>query len=466
MTRVGPTERESSLAAAVERFALQFAGRSRSGQEAGNGEWLRRFQEKALQSFRTVGFPTTRDEEWKFTSLASFAKTEFEPAALGPGTGEQLDWLTKERVQHLTFEGAGCHQLVFLNGRFCPDLSVLHPLPSGVELSSLGLMLWNAPERVRPHLAPGFKREHKAADAFRVLNSIFLENGAFVYLPHGVVVEDPIHLVFLASSAGKSTASHPRNIIIAEYGAIATILESYVALEQEGSHLACLTNAVTEMELGEGAQIDHYKYQYESETAFHVGSFHVSQGRGSKLTSHSLALGGGLVRNDLHVVFDGEAAECTLNGVYATSGSRHVDNHTVVDHAHPRCASRESYKGILDGASRGVFNGKIIVREDAQKSDAQQENKNLLLSDDATVNTKPQLAILADDVKCTHGATIGRLDPEALFYLRSRGIPDGTARSLLTAAFASDIVSRIKVEPLRKKVEAILAQLFAERRPA
>jgi Fe-S cluster assembly protein SufD len=302
---------------------------------------------------------------------------------------------------------------------------------------------------VEPHLARYARFEQ---NAFTALNTAFAEDGAFVYLPDGTSLKGPIHLLLLSTVPGEATVSHPRNLIVVGANSQVSLIESYVGLEGG----AYFTNAVTEISAGERSVIEHTKLEREGREGFHIATLDVHQGRGSSFVSSSIATGGALVRNDINVLFNGEGGDCTLNGLYVTGGDQHIDNHTSIDHAKPHCTSRELYKGILDGKSRGVFNGKIIVRKDAQKTNAHQTNKNLLLSQHALVNTKPQLEILADDVKCSHGATIGQLDEEALFYLRTRGIGSEAARNLLTYAFASDIVSRIKIQPIQCQLDLML----------
>jgi Fe-S cluster assembly protein SufD len=279
-----------------------------------------------------------------------------------------------------------------------------------------------------------------------------MRNGAFVYIPDGVVVDEPIHLLYVSTGNESSFISTPRNLIIAGKNSQVSIVESYVSL----AGVPYLTNTVTEMVAGERSLIEHDKLQDESLNAFHVGTTHFQQSTGSNVVSNSIALGGSIVRNNVTSVLAGEGIECTLNGLSLATGQQLVDNHTAIDHAKPNCVSHELYKSVLDGKSRGVFNGKIFVRKDAQKTDAKQTNKTLLLSDDATMDTKPQLEIFADDVKCTHGATVGQLDEEQVFYLRSRGMALDTARDILTVAFASDVVSRIHVDPLREELDAIM----------
>jgi len=407
--------------------------------------WLRPVRQSAMDCFAELGFPTTREEAWRFTSVAPIAKIPFTPAE-----PTDLDPKALANVlRHFTFGQWSCCQLVFLNGHFSLTLSSLNAPPKGVVLHGLGTVLKQDPQKLEPYLARYASFEEHT---FVALNTAFIADGAFVYIPKGTAIEGPIHLLFISTTDGLPAMSHPRNLIIAEANSQARIVESYVGREGD----VYFTNAVTEIVAGENAVIDHYKLQRESIQAFHVATLQAYQSRSANLSTHSISLGGALVRNDVNVVMDGDGCECTLNGFYMVKGHQHVDNHTTIDHARPHGASRELYKGILDEHASGVFNGRIIVRPGAQKTDAKQTNKNLILTEDALVNTNPQLEIHADDVKCTHGATIGQLDADALFYLRSRGIDPETARHLLTYAFASDITSRIKIETIRTGLECTL----------
>ena len=295
-----------------------------------------------------------------------------------------------------------------------------------------------------------------ATRSFAALNTAFAHDGAFVHIPDGMVLDAPLQLLFV-STADTLAMSHPRVLIVAGDRSEARIVETYVGPVGQGY----FTNAVTEVFVGENAVLDHYKVQDESDTAFHVASMHVHAGRSATFSSHSFSLGGRLVRNDVMALLDGEGAECTLNGLYLADGDRLVDNHTTIDHAKAHCPSHEIYKGILGGHARAVFNGKIIVRQDAQKTDAKQTNRALLLTDHAVINTKPQLEIFADDVKCTHGAAIGQLDEDALFYLRARGLTFFEARDMLIHAFAGEILDRVRIEPLRRALEAELYEQLA-----
>lgn len=403
--------------------------------------WLRRIRQAAISRFAELGFPTTRDEEWKYTSVEPIAKIPFKPAPRKAG-----GWRLEAGGWDL---GLRCTRLGFVNGYYSQELTSLLVLPKGVKVGSLAAVLRTNPGWLEPYLAQYASfQDH----AFVAINTAFIEDGSYVYIPSGMVLEEPIHLLFVSIPQGEPFVSHPRNLIIAGENSQGAIVESYIG-SGDGVYF---TNAVTEIVIGENAMIDHYKLELEGEEAFHMATLQAHLDRSSNLRSHSIVLGGALVRNDLNVVLDGEGGECTLNGLYLVTGRQHVDNHTRIDHVKPYCLSREFYKGVLDGQSRGVFNGKIYVHKFAQKTDAHQLNKNLLLSEDAVIDTKPQLEIYNNDVRCSHGSTIGQLDPDSLFYLRSRGMDLKAARILLTYAFASEIISRIKIEPLRVKLEDLL----------
>jgi Fe-S cluster assembly protein SufD len=351
-------------------------------------------RETAFQRFLELGFPTTHDEEWRFTNVAPIARL----------VGHALA---------------------------CPS----HPV--------------NCPPEAQQYLGKYAPFDHHA---FVALNTAFFDNVTYIHIPRGQVVGEPIQIAYDSSSA----VSHPRTLIVVGPDAHCTIVETYSGAG------AYFTNAVTEIVAGSGSVIDHYKVQLESPSAFHVGVMFASLGRSANFSATSISLGGALVRNEVSAVLS-EGTDATLNGLYLVNGSQHVDNHTSIDHAKPHGASHELYKGILDGQASAVFNGRIIVRKDAQKTDSKQTNKNLVLSDEAVIDTKPELQIFADDVRCTHGATIGQLDAESLFYLQSRGIGKQDARSLLTYAFAQDIVDRIKVQSLKDSLERILFEKFHER---
>jgi Fe-S cluster assembly protein SufD len=408
--------------------------------------WLQDLRARAATTFAELGFPTTRDEEWRFTSVAPIAGAEFQPADTA---GVRL---AQAELDGFVYANAP-HRLVILNGRFSPELSRFGALPRGVRAGSLAAAVSEHPEAVQRYLG---QLAHFSTRAFSALNTALAVDGAYVYIPDGVILEEPLQLLFVTTpSSGVPLMASARTLIVAGDRSQSCIVETYVG--PRGS--VYFTNAVTEVALGEGAVMDHYKVQEESQDAFHVASMHVHAVRASNFSSHSFSLGGRLVRNDVDAHLDGEGAEATLNGLYLADGERHVDNHTAIDHAKAHCPSHEIYKGILGGRARAVFNGKILVRQDAQKTDAKQTNRALLLTDDASINTKPQLEIFADDVKCTHGAAIGQLDEDAIFYLRARGLTYAEARDMLIHAFAGEILDRVQVEPLRVALEA---ELYAQ----
>lgn len=405
--------------------------------------WIAQTRERALAQFAEQGFPTTRDEEWRYTNVAPIQRSAFRPAA------KDLAGLTADQLQPFIFQDLSCHRLVFVNGHFVPQLSALGKLPGGVVVASLADAIDGGAAFLQRHLA-----HYAPIDryGFTALNTAFLADGACIYLPREAMLANPVHLLFVSTASDEPVLAQPRNLVVAETNSRAAFIESYISLN--GARY--FTNAITELVIGENAAVEHYKLGQESAKAYHIGGVHVRQHANSRFISHNITVDGALVRNDIDVLFEAEGGECVLNGLYVANKRQHIDNHTRLDHAQPRCNSREFYKGVLDGRARAVFNGRIIVRQDAQLTDAQQENKNLLLSRDAEVDTKPQLEIYADNVKCAHGATVGQLDDDALYYLRSRGIDATTARHVLTYAFAKDVLNRMTLEPIRSYVENML----------
>jgi Fe-S cluster assembly protein SufD len=421
-------------------FVSSFEQAKRSLAAAGPAS-LHRLREAAIQRFAGLGIPTLDDEDWRFTPLAAMTQSVFK-------LGETVE-VDAAQVQRLAFAPDNCHRLLFVNGRFAVALSSLQGLPQGAIVASLPDALKNHRNKVEPHLAQHADYEEHT---FTALNTAFIEDGAFIFLPKNVVVEKPIYLLFVSAASNDPTASHPRTLIVAEHNCQARIVEAFLGLGED----VYFTNAVTEIVAGEGVVLDYSKLQRESRRAFHVHTLQLHQGKSSNLKSHTVNLGGRLVRNEVNAFLDGEGCECTLNGLSIASGEQLVDNHTRIDHAKPHGVSHELYKSILDGKAHGVFNGRIYVHPDAQKTDAKQTNQTLLLSESAVINAMPQLEIFADDVKCTHGATVGQLDAESIFYLRTRGIDKEAARALLTYAFANDIVGRIGVDSLRDGLEKLL----------
>jgi len=407
---------------------------------------IHQLRKEALKNFSELSFPTTKDEEWKYTSISPLLEYNFKPSF-------EKSVLQKEQVSKFLFDELEHSLLVFVNGRYSKEFSVIKDLPEGVEVDSIASAIKKDSPVVRKHF--GKYADYKV-HIFTALSTAFVRDGAFVYVPDNKIIKDPIHILFISSSKNEKILTQPRNLFVVGKNSQVTIIEHYVTID-EGIYF---TNTVTEIIADENAIVDHIKFQEESKKAFHIAQMAVAQERTSNFASHFVSLGAELSRNEFNTRFNDEGGESTLNGLFITDGSQHFDVHTLIDHAKPYCNSHEHYKGILDGKSRGVFNGKVIVRKDAQKTNAFQENNNIILSKEALINTKPQLEIFADDVKCSHGATIGQLDNEAKFYLKSRGIGDETARAILIHAFASDVIKSVKVKPVRHYIEKILAEKF------
>jgi len=429
--------------AAADQAAAPFAGLFGAKRPTAAPLWLARLRREAEKSFAAQGLPAPGNEDWRQTNVQPLASIPFERAAASGDASELAD--------HPLAELAPV-RVVLVNGRFAPKLSRLDALSTSVRVESLARALAEAPETVEPHLG------HVAAmdrHPFVALNTALFEDGVLVALAPGAP-EPAIHVIHLVTESSRPVAVFPRVLVVAGAGAKGTVVESFLSLGGAPS----LTGSVTEIAVAENAQIDHVKVQAESDAAWHVATVAGRVARDGRLASHNVSWGARLARNDIGAVLDGEGASCHLYGLYLADASRHVDNHTWLDHAKPHCPSWEMYKGILAGSARAVFNGRIIVREGAQKTDAKQSNKNLILSDGGVVYTRPQLEIYANDVRCTHGATIGRLDEAALFYLRSRGIPARQARDLLVHAFADDVLGKIPHEGARTAVgRALFARL-------
>ena len=419
----------STTIAQVESYLEAFAEFSRATSAA--PAWLRELREAAFARFSAVGFPTTRDEDWRFTNISALVRTPFR---LARGSANQF---TVSDLVQWRMEGAAA-RLVFVDGRFEPQLSNWGELPKGVTVNGLGREIASRPEVVAAHFGRYVNIER---DAFCALNQAFAEDGAYVHVGRGVVVEQPIHLLFISTSDGSPAMTHPRNLIVVEDQGQASIIEDYISY---GDETPAFSNAVTELVAGGSANVQHTMIEREHLKSFNFSTLRIQQARSANVASHSLLLGGAIVRNNVHPVLAGEGGECVINGLFIGAGRQHLDNYMLVEHASPHCASRQFYNGILDDHAHGVFHGRIVVHKDAQKTDAKQTNRNLLLADDAQIDTKPQLEIYADDVKCTHGATIGQIEENALFYLRSRGISEMEARRLLLEAFAGECIDRMK----------------------
>jgi Fe-S cluster assembly protein SufD len=425
----------------LEQYHQDFSALERglNGQSSSPAHAVRR---RALERFFELGFPGTENEEWRFTNVAPIAAGVFPRAAAAvPITRNDITPFLLPEIEPIT--------LVFVNGFFSSELSGADHLPEGVHVEPLsGTLARNH------HALPGNfgSLVPSETNGFTALNTAFLWDGACIAIAEKVELEQTVHLLFLSTGRKDPFASYPRTLVTVGAHARLSLVETYAGLG-DGVYF---TNAVTELLAGEGATVEHDKLQLEGASSFHIGTSAIHLGRSAVVTSNTINLGGRLVRNTVTATLAGEGGECTLNGLSVAGAGQLVDNHTAIDHAVPHCTSHELYKAILHGNARGVFNGKIFVRKDAQKTDAKQTNKTLLLSDDATIDTKPQLEIFADDVKCTHGATVGQLDEDQIFYLRARGIGEQQARSMLTSAFADDVIDRVHVSSLRERLHEIV----------
>jgi len=423
-------EEKDAYRAGFERFATAHAG--------SDPAWLRARRTAAVARFVEKGLPTARDEAWRHTPVAPLAKGRFEPAdpAARPAPGA---------LAALPRDGWG-PKLVFVNGRLSREHSALDPGQAGVVVVSLRDVLREAPGRLEPWLG-------RVADGrtgvFSDLNTAFAEDGAVVLVAPGTIVKEPILVAHVSAGDGAPTVSYVRTLVVAGRGSECRLVETFASPDGRAS----LSNAVTEVVVEDNAFVDRYKLQQEGADALHVATLAACLSRDARFSDHAITLGAALSRDDIDVRFDAEGGDCVLNGLFVLDGRRVADTHSRVDHAKPHCSSRQLYKGIVDDQARGVFNGLVVVRPGAQKTDAVQTNRNILLSREALVHSTPQLEILANDVKCKHGSTTGQLDPDALFYLRARGLGEAAARSLLTWAFASDLVRKMEIEPLRRTVE-------------
>lgn len=435
--------------------------------------WLQQLRREAFARFWELGFPTLKDEDWRFTNLAAITGSEFRLAESGIVDASSFAALVPAWAEQ---------RIVFVNGVFSPELSSPGESQCGVTVMSLAAAVADSHPVAKEHLA---KHEDFRRDAFTALNTAFIQDGAFVLLKRGTVLEKPVYVLYV-STGDDSQMAHPRNLLVAEAQSQAAFVEDYVSLPMstgpagegaggsktvtaaadggarnaraasaEGPR-AFFSNVVTEVVAGADSVLSHFMIEREDSAALNVSTLRIEQERNANVDSHSVLVGGALVRNNVHPVLVGEGADCLINGLFIANGRQHMDNYMKVEHASPHCNSRQFYNGILDGQSRGVFHGRIIVHKDAQKTDAKQTNRNLLLSNDAQIDTKPQLEIYADDVKCTHGATIGQMDEEALFYMRSRGIPDAEARRLMLFAFATECLDRMKPGLAREWLEQMV----------
>ena len=407
--------------------------------------WPAQRRTDALEYLKTHGFPSRRTEQWKYTDVSPITRRKF---TLGKLPATHID---DALVEKLRFSRLNCHELVFINGSFSAELSRTPDLPSGATVRAL-----QSGEDGNAELLERYFGNEDIGHAFTALNTAFLNDGVLVHVPDGMEIRAPVHIIHLGGREDESQPSpmsHPRNLIALGRQAGASIIETYAGIPES----EYFTNTHTSILAQAGARLDYYKIQQESQRAYHIGKTRISQDADSRVDCHALSLGGKLARWDIDVELDEPGAEISLNGLYLTGSRQHVDNHTLVEHKQPHTTSNEHYRGIMNGRSRAVFNGKVIVHEQAQKTEAHQSNANLLLSPDAEVDTKPELEIYADDVKCSHGATVGRLDENMLFYLRSRALDEDTARSLLTYAFADEVIRDIRFPEIRERLEQSIA---------
>ena len=403
--------------------------------------WLYPIRKAGISRFAEIGLPTPQHEDWRFTNVAPIGRLPFKPLLAPAEANIELD--------QFHFTSLPSSRLVFVNGHYSARLSSIIPQEAGIHIGSLAAALSNDGALLQKYLGRFAKGDE---NGFAALNTAFFTDGAFIFVPAGKAVREAVHLLFVSTAAEAGAAIHPRNLIIAERDSKLNVIESYVSTVQS----AYVTNAIDELVVGDNAVVEHCKFQEESRTAYHVAAQHLHIGRGANVIAHSFAFGAKLSRNNIRTTLAGEGLDCILNGLYIMRDEQLADHHMIVEHAQPHCNSHEYYNGILDDRSRGVFHGRILVQQAAQKTDAKQTNKNLLLSDDATANTKPQLEIYADDVKCTHGATVGQLNDESIFYLRARGIGADTARRILIHAFAGEIIDRVRCEPLREELDRLV----------
>lgn len=407
-----------------------------------NAGWLKSLRLAAFQRFERLGYPSQKQEEWANTDPQPFIQPTVPAVADTAG-------LNRNDIKSFGYGGLDAHELVFINGHYAPSLSSLRPLPIGVRVQSLSSLLAKSAQDAEQHLGQVAPFDQAP---FVALNTALFTDGAFVEIAPGVDPRIPIHLLFLGRARKSPTVQFPRVLVHAHKRSRVDLIETYVGPD-DSVHV---TNAVSEFVLGEGAEVRRHKVQREPDGAHHLQTVEAELQQDARFTDHNVAFGARVARTDLGIRFADQGGDVTLNGLYVLRGQQHVDNHTRIDHSRPNCESRQFYKGILDGTSHGVFYGKVLVRKDAQKTNSTQTNKNLLLSNGALVDSTPALEINADDVKCAHGSTIGQLDRDSVFYLRSRGIDEQTARSLLTYGFARDVLGLIKIPALRENLDDLV----------
>lgn len=414
-----------------------------------NPSYVKLLREDAINNFCRLGFPTLLDEDWKFTNLAPISRSEF---TMCEKAGESV---TSECIEKLSFEPMDSHRLVFVNGKFAEDMSSLKGVQDKVIISSLSEAILSSDGIVSDHLG---KLLNTRTEAFNALNTALFQDGMFVYVPSRTVLDVPIHSIYI-STGNEQAIVNPRNLIVIGDSCELKIIEHYVSLFE----VAYFSNVVSEIFVGENSILEHYMLEFESRQSYNVSTLRVEQKRNSALNSHSVLFGGAIVRNNVHPVLNGQGCNSLINGLYMSNGRQHMDNFMKVEHKSPNCDSRQFYNGVLDDRSRGVFHGRIIVHEGAEKTDAKQSNKNLLLSDTARIDTKPQLEIYNDDVKCTHGATIGQMNEDAIFYLRSRGIFQSEAQAIMLKGFTKENFANMEIDTVRTEMEKVASEWFDSR---
>ncbi len=415
-------------------------------QEKLNGEsksFLNEIRKDALKSLSELEFPTNKVEDWKYTNVTPILKQNFVPAV-----NASVPKITEKEIQSYLFQDFDCHLLVFINGLYSEELSIVGQLPKGAVAGSLRNLTKENPELLSKYL----NKISITDNAFNALNTAYALDGLVVVVPDGIIIEKPIQVLYLNTNDKENVLSLPRNLVVAGKNSQVSIVANYRGAGEK----IYFSNIITEVFADENSIVDLCKIQNETDDSFHIEKVQAIQKKNSVFNHYNITFGGSITRNDINSRLDGENIETHYYGLYMVNGKQHVDNHTFVDHAKPNCMSNEVYKGILDDSSRGVFNGKIIVRRDAQKTNAYQQNETILLSNKATIDTKPQLEIFADDVKCSHGATVGHLDETSEFYIRSRGVPQELAKSMLIRAFANDVIETVKIDPLKEQINHMI----------
>ena len=406
-------------------------------------DWFSKQRQSAFDIFQESGFPNTRVEDWKYTDVRPIAKNTFSNITESNVASDNNE------IDEILIKDLDCVNLVFINGAYSEKYSDIKNISNKIVIKSMADALINDESLLKKHLTKHINQE---LNSFTALNTAFIQDGAYINISANTNIDKPINITYISRDSNHPFATHPRNLIVMGENSNATVIENYVG----SGKVNYFTNSVTETVLLQGAVLKHYKIQQEGSSAFHIASLNTSQSKDSRFESHLVSIGGALVRNNINASLNEEGAEIIMNGLYMTEDVQHVDNHTRVDHLKPHTQSHQNYRGVLNGKSRGVFNGKVVVHPQAQKIEAYQNNANLLLSDDAEIDTKPELEIYADDVKCTHGATVGQLDDDMLFYLRSRAVDEKTARSLLTYAFADEVISEINLKEIQNKLERLI----------